>query len=149
MQGKEPAMATVLTQEPMAPVKPVPEGEEPLYEIVNGKYVELPPRSTFAVRIATILVSSLEAFAVAHNLGRAVGEMLFGLTPRLRRRPDVAFVSYQLWPRNRPLPHTDPWPVVPNLAVEVVSPADLAEPLMKKLVEYFEAGVQLVWVGYP
>jgi Uma2 family endonuclease len=35
------------------------------------------------------------------------------------------------------------------LAVEVVSPYDLASEQMDKVVEYFRAGVQLVWVVYP
>jgi Uma2 family endonuclease len=61
----------------------------------------------------------------------------------------VAFVSYQRWARERPLPHTDPWPVVPDLAVEVVSPNDLAEELRIKVRDYFQAGVQQVWVIYP
>jgi Uma2 family endonuclease len=82
-------------------------------------------------------------------VGRAINEALFGLAPHRRRRPDVAFVSNQRWPRERALPSSDPWPVVPNLAVEVVSPTEQAEPLLRKLVEYFEARVELVWIIYP
>jgi Uma2 family endonuclease len=61
----------------------------------------------------------------------------------------VAFVSYKRWPKGRAWPHTDPWPVVPDLAVEVVSPNDLAEDLRIKVSEYFKAGVQQVWIVYP
>ena len=39
--------------------------------------------------------------------------------------------------------------MVPDLAVEVVSPTDRAEAGLDKVREYFEAGVQLVWVIYP
>jgi Uma2 family endonuclease len=39
--------------------------------------------------------------------------------------------------------------MAPDLAVEVVSPSDLATDLDRKLVEYVEAGVSLVWVVYP
>jgi Uma2 family endonuclease len=143
---KELAMTTVLPQEPLVPAA---SPGDVLYEIVNGKYVELPPKSAISARIASVLNAQLEAYAASHALGRAINEALFGLAPHRRRRPDVAFVTYQRWPRNRPLPHTDPWPVAPNLAVEVVSPTDQAEPLLRKLVEYFEADVQLVWVIYP
>ena len=122
-----------------------------LYELVNGRYVELPPMSTFAGRVATIITKELEVFGETHSIGRAASEILFRLTPdgALRRRPDAAFVSYERWAKDRPVPHTDPWPVVPDLAVEVVSPNDLAEELRSKVSEYLTASVRLVWVIYP
>lgn len=124
---------------------------EALYEVIDGKYVELPPMSTQAIVVASRLMGELLMFAKNHRLGEVVSEMLFGLTPgsRRMRRLDVAFVSYQRWPRGRPFPTTDPWPVVPELAVEVVSPNDLAEDLQRKVKEYLDAGVQLVWLVYP
>jgi len=36
-----------------------------------------------------------------------------------------------------------------DLAVEVVSPTDRAEDVMEKVLEYFQAGVELVWIIYP
>lgn len=65
------------------------------------------------------------------------------------RRPDVAFVPYSRWSRNRPIPDTNAWPVLPDLCVEVVSPTDRAEEVREKVAEYFEAGVRLVWVIDP
>ena len=38
---------------------------------------------------------------------------------------------------------------MPNVAIEVVSPHDYAEDLWEKIAEYFNAGVQLVWVVFP
>ena len=46
-------------------------------------------------------------------------------------------------------PDEDAWDVVPDLAVEVVSPTDIAQNLLGKVKEYFQAGVRLVWVVYP
>ena len=67
-----------------------------------------------------------------------------------KRRPDVAFVSVDRWPLDRPMsPTEEAWDVVPDLAVEVASPTDLAEFLLRKVAEYFRAGVRLVWVVYP
>jgi Uma2 family endonuclease len=40
-------------------------------------------------------------------------------------------------------------PVVPDLVVEVVSPADLAEDVDDKRRDWLAAGAQLVWVVYP
>lgn len=48
------------------------------------------------------------------------------------------------------MPRTDnAWDVVPNLASEVVSPTDSVYELEQKIVEYFQVGVELVWVVYP
>ena len=50
---------------------------------------------------------------------------------------------------NRRIPRTRSWAVVPELAVEVVSPSNTADEVAAKLEEYFEVGVRLVWVVYP
>src|SRR5206468_1746243 len=66
------------------------------------------------------------------------------------RRPDVAFVSYARWPKDREKDKNEnAWNVVPNLIGEIVSPNDDAKELMDKLEEYFKAGVEPVWVIYP
>jgi len=140
-----------LLEAPPANAPPIA-GDAPLYEIIDDQRVELPPMSIYAVRVASRLVSKLNEFGSANNLGEAVSEGLFRLPlarPR-NRRPDVALVTYQRWPKNRPVPETDnAWDVVPNLAVEVVSPGDLMDELMDKLDEFFQAGVELVWIIYP
>src|SRR5947209_16806821 len=126
--------------------------DETLYEIIDGQRVELPPMSAYATSVATSLTVELGFFSRAHPVGRPFTEMLFRLpfNGSRNRRPDVAFVTYERWPKNRPLPATDnAWDVVPDLAVEVISPNDLADELMQKLTEYFQAGVRLVWIVYP
>jgi Uma2 family endonuclease len=107
--------------------------------------------SAYATRITTILASHLDIFSGTYKLGRAASEMLFGLEPdgSLRRRPDVAFVSYQRWAKSRPVPPTAAWEIVPDLAVEVVSPSNFAEEIVVKAQEYFRFGVQVVWFIYP
>jgi Uma2 family endonuclease len=113
--------------------------------------VELQPMSTYAIRIASIIMAQLETFAAARRLGIAVSEAIFILNPAkdIRRRPDVAFVSAATWPLDRPLPETGDWQVIPDLAVEVVSPNDLFEELLKKMREYFHYGVKQVWIVSP
>jgi Uma2 family endonuclease len=39
--------------------------------------------------------------------------------------------------------------VVPNLAVEVISPNDVCKDVLARVREYFQYGVQLVWVISP
>src|SRR5207244_2037726 len=62
---------------------------------------------------------------------------------------DVAFVSDERWPRARRVPDDAAWDVVPDLAIEVVSPSNIANEVVAKVGEYFRAGVQRVWVVYP
>ena len=143
-------MATAITLEP-APVPGSFLAEEPLYEIVNGQQVELPPMSIYAVCIASCIHGYLFIYAQANRTGRAVTEGLFILDPQrnLRRRPDVAFVLAAKWPLDRPIPPSGDWELVPDLAVEVVSPNDLFEDVFAKLEEYFQVGVRLVWIVVP
>jgi Uma2 family endonuclease len=126
-------------------------GDDELYEIIDGQRVRTAPLGVFAVWTAFRLARFLADFA-DESLGRAITEALFHLpTPINRdRRPDVAFVSYERWAKDRPIPATDnSWDVVPNLATEVVSPTDSVEELEQKIAEYFRAGVHLVWVVHP
>jgi Uma2 family endonuclease len=121
-----------------------------LYEVVDGRRVES-PMGIKAAWIATLLVEYLAPFVRANGLGRIVSEGLFDLIPQKpQRRPDVSFVSFARWPRDRGIPESDnAWAVVPDLAIEVVSPTNTAQEVLDKLDEYFAAGVRRVWVVYP
>jgi Uma2 family endonuclease len=145
-------MSTVsIFEPPVLPIRQAEENEE-RYEIIDGKKVEMPPMSAYAGLIASRLVSSINGFAKPRKLGEAVTDVLFQLPTLIgrNRRPDVAYVSGDRWPRGRPLPPKDnAWEVVPDLGVEVVSPTDFTEELLEKIEEYFRAGVRLVWVVYP
>ncbi|MBW3543632.1 MAG: Uma2 family endonuclease [Planctomycetes bacterium] len=121
-----------------------------LYEIVYGEYRELEPMGALQVVLAFALGTRLDSFARSHKRGVAVTEMLFILDAArdLRRRPDVAFVSYDRWPQPT-IPETEAWDVVPGLAVEIISPTNKSREMHTKVREYFAAGVRLVWVFYP
>jgi Uma2 family endonuclease len=124
--------------------------EELLYEVVDGRRMELAPMGAHETLIASALMWFLQTFAKPQRLGRAAVETLFELAVGRERRPDVAFVSSQRWPPNRLAPRGDKaWKVIPNLAVEVVSPTNTADEALVKIHEYFQAGVELVWVIYP
>lgn len=127
--------------------------DEALYEVVNGEKREVAPMGAFAATIASMLSGWLNAFAAPRKLGFAVTETVFewsSPTGKQQRRPDVAFVRFDRW---QPPPdwHDDPpvFLVVPNLAVEVVSPTNKADEVETKIVDYSAAGVELVWVIYP
>lgn len=104
----------------------------------------------FEGAIASVILYSLGSYAIEKGLGLAVSEVLFLLDAKrgLQRRPDLAFVSYARWPSDE-IPSENAWNVVPNLAIEIVSPTNLANEVESKIIEYFDAGVELVWVVHP
>jgi Uma2 family endonuclease len=63
----------------------------------------------------------------------------------IKRRPDVAFCSNA----RLPMPPRSVVPVKPDLAVEVSSSRDEIDNTDKKLKEYREAEIKLVWVIRP
>jgi Uma2 family endonuclease len=121
------------------------------YEIVDGQLVEKPPMAALETWLASRLLGLMFQFIDAHRLGTVVSEMLFLLdkSMNVRRRPDVAFVSASQWPPDRPIPSTEAWDIVPELAIEVISASNTADEVLNKLNEYFHAGVRLAWVVFP
>jgi Uma2 family endonuclease len=131
-------------------VAPAREGDEAFYEVVDDQRVELLPVGTNAVRFAFNLASEIQQYSKGRDIGQAIMENLFRLRskPGLQRRPDAAFVSYDRWPKGKPVPEENAWDVIPDLIVEVVSPTNYAEEIPTKIREYFEAGVRRAWVVY-
>jgi Uma2 family endonuclease len=148
--------ATLLeTPEVAAPTSDEPR-DEAFYEFIDGRWVETPTMSYFAGIVSSELISYLTIHIAEQTPrpGRLAVEVLFRIPlandKSRKRRPDIAFVSADRWPLDRPMSlFQDAWDVVPDLAVEVVSPTDSAGALLGKVKEYFQAGVRLVWVVYP
>jgi Uma2 family endonuclease len=147
-------MNPTATLEPMLTAPPVVIDDDAPYEIIDGIRVELPPMSVYATLIASELARKLGNHGETHELGKAIAEGLFRLPldrdRNRNRKPDAAFVSFARWPKDRPIPLSDnAWDVVPDLAVEVISPTDRFEEIYEKIAEYFEAGVRQAWVLLP
>jgi len=140
-------MSTILMPEPGATTAI----DDEFYEVLNGRRVECPRMAAYPAEVASILDQYLGPFARMHGLGKVVVETLFLLDAEadLQRRPDVAFVASTRWPFRRRSPAEGAWDVVPDLAVEVISPTDRAEDLLAKIRDYFRVGVRLVWAIYP
>ncbi len=143
-------MATALLDEPMTSAVPIRDDSDSLYEIIDGELKESEPMGAYMTLLAFALAARLNEFVNRHKLGDVITEMLFKFQhdPDRGRRPDVAFVSRERC-RQSPLPKEGDWDVVPDLAVEVVSPTNDATELEEKLVEYFRFGVRQVWVLHP
>jgi Uma2 family endonuclease len=89
----------------------------------------------------------LTQFARSHHLGVAVESTGFWLGADTVRNPDVAFISTEHLRHIKP----DHSPVegAPALAIEVISPTNLAQDTAKKVRQYLEAGSRAVWLVYP
>lgn len=126
--------------------------DKPHYEVVNGQRMETPRMGSYESDLANELARRIiEHFARVGCLGRVLVEVLFRIDvpADLQRRPDLAFVSYDRWPRRKRAAPKDAWNVVPDLAVEVVSENNTANEIQAKIQDYFRCGVRLVWVVYP
>jgi Uma2 family endonuclease len=142
-------MASVLIPSPPMPLAELPE-EDQLYEIVDGVRVEKIV-SAYSVWIANHLAYTIGPFAEERGIGTCVVEMVFILDRErdLRRRPDLAMVLAEKWPVGQPPPPKGDWELIPDLAVEVLSPGNGFEEMLGKLREYFDYGVTEVWIASP
>jgi hypothetical protein len=96
------------------------DGPEPdyLFEFVGGRIVEK-LTSVDALGLAGLISRPICNHIASHPIGRVVNQMIFDLRPEVdcERRPDVAFVSFGRWARNRGLPRSRSWAVIPDLAI--------------------------------
>ena len=122
---------------------------ENAYEIVDGQILEWPIMGAYPEELASILLEYLASFVRKAGLGRAIVEGRFQMIPERQRRPDLAFISFERWPKGRRAPNQAAWNVVPDLAVEVISKNEMAWDVMEKVREYFDAGVRAVWLVHP
>ncbi len=94
--------------------------------------------------IEAIVTIHLGNYVYENKLGRVFGsQTTFELPPVGReRQPDVAFVKLERLPVNV----EGNVPLAPDLAVEVNSPTDDWSAVEKKVLDYLQGGVRLVWV---
>jgi len=124
--------------------------DDSLYEVVDGVSVEKDV-SAFATWLALKLYRHLGLVLEDRKLGQLVMEMVFILDPQrnLRRRPDAAVVLNETWSPLQPPPPTGDWAIVPDIAIEIVSPGNTYVEMLTKVEEYFRYGVQEVWLAIP
>lgn len=127
----------------------MPEEDAYRVELSRGRVVREPRPGAEHGWLAGRLVGLLSSHVEEHALGVVATETGFLLRehPSTVRGPDVAFVSEdRLSAEGIPRGF---WTVPPDLAVEVVSPSNTAAEIQEKVLEYLEAGTQLVWVVDP
>lgn len=126
----------------------MPDGKN--FELIDGKFVERRSSSlsswvggqVFGLLQDTVRIGRLGTVWPAGN-----GCQCFPHDYTMVRRPNASFVGRERfsWKNS-----DDGFlKVVPDLVVEVISPNDLAHDVERKVAEYLEAGVRLVWVIEP
>jgi Uma2 family endonuclease len=122
--------------------------ENRLCELVDGTLVEKAvgfEESRLAIELSHLIKSYLDK----HDLGICVGEAgMMRIAPGLVRIPDLSFISWDRLP-GRESPREPIPDLAPDLAVEVLSEGNTPAEMARKVREYFEAGVVLVWLIDP
>ena len=118
------------------------------YDLIDGELFEMSPPGGLHGELAYMIARYIGNFIEEHGLGTVTVET--GYHPPDNRRillsPDVAFLSSAKI--SRPLP--DKYiPVMPDLAVEILSPSDTFRQVRRKAAVYLRYGTQLVWIVLP
>jgi Uma2 family endonuclease len=117
------------------------------YELVDGELVMSPAGSRHGAVCAKLIIR-LGTLIEQGRLGQLFDSSTgFRMPNGNVRLPDVAFVARGRFEGDK-VPEGFS-PVVPDLAVEVLSPEDRPRSVLDKVGEYLDAGVSLVWVVDP
>jgi len=116
-----------------------------LCELIDGTLVEK-PIGWLESLLGAVLVRWLGSFVTSRNLGIVIGaDGYTELYPETVRAPDMAFIARSRLPNGKlpvaPLPK-----LVPNFVIEILSQENTYSEMSRKRREYFQAGVQLVWI---
>lgn len=139
-----PSAGTVLTGEELFEL-----GDIGRTELVKGELVRMAPTGHPHGHIEVNFSAALHTFVRQRKLGRVLsGEVgvYTGRDPDTVRGADVAYISNERLAQVQSHSYLD---VAPELIVEVMSPDDRWYDINDKLTEYFNIGVQIVWVADP
>jgi Uma2 family endonuclease len=137
------ATKTLLTVEQFGQL---PEEEGKKFELDEGELRIMCPAMPRHDLVKSTIGVELGHFVRQHRLGRVVVEFAFKLSQDTVRIPDVAFIRAE---RLKNLDRDRLFEGAPRLAIEVVSPTDLAEDLARTVDQYLAADAEAVWVIYP
>ena len=117
-------------------------------ELIDGTLVEKTMASIESA-LAAALIHFLYLYADTRRLGMVLApDGMLKILPGQIRAPDVSFIRWERFPGRQPF-NLPIFPVVPDLAVEVLSANNTAIEMDRKLHDYFAAGVRLVWYIEP
>lgn len=116
------------------------------YELDEGELVQVSPNSFQQSELIQRIYLILRSWLRGRGLGRVAADTWFELAPHVVRAPDVAFI-----PADR-LAGLDPrhaLKVLPALVVEVLGPSPSGRDVSRRVQQYREAGIPLIWVVDP
>ena len=120
------------------------------YELLEGVLTERKPMGVLSSYVASHIHGELYVFCRERNAGEVFGADVtyhcFG-HEATSRRADVSFVAKGRLPGEQ-IPE-DYFQIPADLAVEVISPNDLAYDVVDKVSLYLRHGFGEVWVAYP
>jgi Uma2 family endonuclease len=117
-------------------------------ELIDGTLVEK-AMGYYESRLAFVLIGYLEEFLRRNDLGFGLDSAgMVRVKAEQIRMPDVAVFLWKHFP-DRKLPAVQILDVVPDLAVEILSPSNTLKEMERKRSEYFAGGAQLVWEVDP
>jgi Uma2 family endonuclease len=117
-------------------------------ELIDGTLVEK-AMGYYESRIAVALIYFLERFLDTKPIGFLLdGSGIIRVTQEQIRLPDVSFFLWTHFP-DRKLPGGQILGLVPDVAVEVLSPTNTPKEMERKRGEYFAGGAKLVWEVDP
>jgi Uma2 family endonuclease len=122
--------------------------DQGLYELVDGQLVEK-PMSSEASKVAGIIGGHFFLYTQRSGAGDHYPEQAFQCfshDPDLIRRPDVAYIVAS---REASVNKTGHITIVPDVAVEVISPTDRVYDLDEKIADYKTAGIKMIWIVDP
>lgn len=120
--------------------------EGKLFELDEGELRTMSPGRPRHNRVRDRIARRLAEFVEKGELGEVFVETEFRLTGDTVRIPDAAFVRAD---RVKQIDPDLPINGAPALAIEVVSPTDLAEDLTRKVDQYLTSGSEAAWVVCP
>ncbi|MEZ4669617.1 MAG: Uma2 family endonuclease [Anaerolineae bacterium] len=131
--------------------------DEQPFELIDGERKPLMVNVAGHGEIAQAIFLALHILVSANHLGYAFLEQTFVLSYDSKwvtgsRKPDVMYYSAErmdAYKHATPNYKNMPYILVPDLAVEVISPTDDLHALNEKVNQYLLDGVKVVWVFDP
>ncbi|MGH9327638.1 MAG: Uma2 family endonuclease [Terriglobia bacterium] len=134
---------TLLTTEQL---ERLPEPEVGNYELDHGELIYVSPNDLRHNRVRDKLYVRMREFVEREELGEATAETLFEFAPGTVRAPDIAFIpAVQV----RGINPEGVLRLVPKLVVEILSPANPAIEMARRIQLYLNSGVVAIWILDP
>jgi Uma2 family endonuclease len=117
------------------------------YELIDGRIVMSPPAGWGHGEIETNVIYILQSFVSQHNLGKVFGSSTgYDLPSGDTVEPDASFISHERWAAGPQVRRGQFLRIVPNLVIEILSPATARRDRTEKKKLYESNGVDEYWL---